>query len=105
MRNKIEKAIEYYYLCYPNEVIFYKLPQGYVAFGAEVAKLGSLLGVQQSSLYGLDCIIVSMDDFLEKTEILNVCGMTYRALSYFDEDGVLGIPDVNRLIEEKEIDY
>lgn len=105
MKYKIEKANKYYHSLYSNDSIFYKLPQGYVAFGAEVSKLSSLLGFQLRSLYGLDCIIVPACDFLDKTEILNLCGMAYRAISYFDENGVLSIPDVDRLIEEQEIDY
>ncbi len=105
MKHKIEKANKYYHSIYPNDFIFYKLSQGYVAFGAEVSKLSSLLGVQLHSLYGLDCIIVTACDFLDKTEILNLCGMAYRAISYFDDRGNLNIPDVDRLIEEQEIDY
>lgn len=105
MKHKIEKANKYYHSLYPNDVIFYKLPQGYIAFGVEVSKISSLLGVPLQSLYSHACIILPSSDFLDKTEILNLCGITYRAVSYFDEDGKLNIPDVDRLIEEQEIDY
>lgn len=105
MRHKIEKANEYYNSLYPNDVIFYKLPQGYMAFGTEVSKLSSLLGVQLRSRYNLDCIIIPARDFMDNTEILNLCGMTYRAITYFDDSGELSIPDVDRIIEEQEFDY
>ena len=105
MKQKIEKANKYYHSLYPNDVIFYKLSQGYVAFGTEVRKLSSLLGVQPRPLYENVCIIVPTCDFLEKAEILNLCGMAYRTISYLDEIGNLSIPNTDRLIEEQEIDY
>ncbi len=105
MKHKIERANEYFKSQYPNEVIFYKLPLGYMAFGAEVSKLSSLLGVSPRTLYDLPCISLPVSDFLEKIEILGLCGVTYRTISYFDDNGNLTIPDVDKLIEEQEYDY
>lgn len=105
MKHKIENANGYYQALYPHVTIFYKLQHGYVAFGAEAVKLSSLLGVQLHTVYGLPSIEIPTHDFLDKTEVLNMCGMPYRAISYLDDDGYLTIPDVARLIEEQENDY
>ncbi|MDE6347066.1 MAG: hypothetical protein K2L55_10485 [Muribaculaceae bacterium] len=105
MKHKIEDANRYYRSFYPGVVIFYKLQRGYVAYGTGAVKLSSLLGIQLHTVYGLPSIEIPTHDFLDKTEVLNMCGMSYRAISYLDDNGCLTIPDVHRLIEEQENDY
>lgn len=105
MKHRIEKANEYYHSQNPGAIIFYKLPQGYVTFGEDVTKVGSLLGIQPHTSFGLPSVTVPLNDFLDRAEILGSCGMEWQSISYFGDDGKLTIPDINRLIEEQEIDY
>lgn len=105
MKQRIEDANKYYHGQYPEDAIFYKLPQGYMVFGVEAVRLGSLLGVQLHTVYELPSILISASSFLDKTEILNMCGISYRAISYLEDDGILAIPDVKRIMEDKEFDY
>lgn len=105
MKHRIEKANEYYRSQNPGAIIFYKLPLGYVTFGEGVEKVGSLLGIQPHTIYDLSSVTIPHKDFLDKVEILGACGIGWKSISYFDDDGQLTIPDVDRLIEEQEIDY
>lgn len=105
MKNQIEKANQYYQSLYPGELMFYKLASGYCAFGEELSKVASLLGVHTQEMYGLPCVQLPHDGFLDTTEILHQCGVSFRAVTYFGDDGKYAIPDVERLMEEQEIDY
>lgn len=105
MKNRIEKANEYYHSQNPGAIIFYKLPQGYVTFGEDATKVGNLLGTQPYTSFGLPSVTMTSSDFFDRAEIIGSCGMKWRSISYFGGDGELTVPDINRLIEEQEIDY
>lgn len=105
MKHRIKDANNYYRKLYPEDVIFYKLPAGYTVFGCEAVKLSHLLGIPFHDVYGHPSITIPASEYFDKTEILNMCGKSFRAVSYFDDNGVLSIPDIQRLAEEEEIDY
>lgn len=105
MKHIIEKANHYYSLNNEGCTIFYKLQQEYVAFGDNIAKIGYLMGIRPRFYSGVPCIALSHADYIEKSEILSLCSVNYKAVIYCDDDGELCIPDIERIIYEQEIDY
>lgn len=105
MKKQILKANEYYHAEHPGSHIFYKLKDGYVLFGEGAFKIGALLNIRPAVLYGLFSISIRHSDFLERVDILNSCGIGYRAISYLNDEGELAVPDVDVLRSEKEFDY
>lgn len=105
MKEQILKANEYYRAEHPGAIIFYKLKDGYVVFGEEASKVGSLLNICPLMKYGLLSVTLDLTDFFSKVEILAFCGIGHCAVSYLNDEGQLAIPDVERLLAEKEFDY
>lgn len=105
MRQQIEQALDYYRAQYPNTVIFFRVGMCYTAFGDDAIKVALLIGAKHDYFYGIESLSVPYECFLEKLEVTQLCGITFRGITYLDDNGQFAIPDVNRLKIEQEIDY
>lgn len=105
MRQQIEQALDYYRAQYPNTVIFFRLGMYYTAFGEDAVKTALLIGAKLNQLYGVESLSIPYKCFLDKLEVLQLCGIAFRSIIYKDGDGNYAIPDVERLKAEQEIDY
>ncbi len=105
MRQQIEQALDYYRAQYPDTVIFFRLGMDYIAFGEDTVKTAPLIGVKHSHTYGMESLSIPYKCFLEKLEVLQLCGIAFRGITYLDDNGNYAVPDVERLKAEEEIDY
>lgn len=100
-------ANNYYHHKYPNTIIFYKLKDGYTAFGEDAEKvcrvLNSRPNVYRSSL--LPMCAIQYEQYLETVDLLNDCGLHCRSVVYRDSCGDLSVPCAEFLSMEQEIDY
>ena len=105
MRQQIEQALDYYHAQYPNTVIFFRLGMYYTVFGKDAVKTASLIDVKHDHTYGMESLSIPYKCFLEKLEVLQLCGIAFRGITYMDDNGNYAIPDVDRLKAEQEIYY
>lgn len=105
MRQQIEQALDYYRAQYPDTVIFFRLGMYCTAFGEDAVKTAPLIGVKHSHTYGMASLSIPYKCFFEKLEVLQLCGIAFRGITYLDDNGNYAIPDVDRLKAEQEIDY
>lgn len=105
MKHKILKANLYYRENVPGSIVFYKLSDGYTAFGADMDKISHLVGVPVVSKYELPAITLPHQDFFDRVEILGQCNIPYQSIIYRNEMGELDVPDIEKLMEDQENDY
>lgn len=106
MTSRIILAGAYYHQKYPGFIIFYRLDDCYVAFQEDAGRAAKVL---QKSVYttneGIDCLRLIRSEFLDAVELLAMCGLSVKGITYRDNDGKYAIPDVKILSEEEEMDY
>lgn len=106
MTNRIILAGVYYHQKYPGSLIFYRLDEHYVAFEADAERAAKVL--QRNIITnpeGVDCLQLLRSEFLDAVELLAMCGISVKGISYRDDSGEYAVPDVKILSEEEEIDY
>ena len=106
MKQKVKEANPYYQSLYPGYLILYKLPLYYVAFGefgVRLAKLSEVFSLKV--FYEMPAVIIEAVIFQCRMKILEDMNISYKVIAYVDDTGMLSIPDVQRLVEEEEMDY
>ncbi len=106
MTSRIISAGVYYHQKYPGSLIFYRLENSYVAFQEDAERAAKILQmVVTPTREGISSLSIVRSKFLDAMELITMCGISFRGITYRDDDGELAIPDVKRLQEEEEMDY
>lgn len=99
-----EKQIEvhdYYKALHPKALILYHIPGQYVVLGEDVNRALKSL----STLYVSESGVGIMPDNLSVLSLFGSDGTEVCVINYRNEDGILDLPDIERIKSEKEMDY
>lgn len=106
MTSRIISAGAYFHKKYPGSLIFYRLENSYVAFQEDAERAAKILQmVVTPTREGISSLSIVRSQFLDTMELITMCGIMFRCITYRNDDGVFAIPDVKRLQEEEEMDY
>lgn len=106
MTKHLKLAEEHYHKMYPGSLIFYRIKENFVAFLEDARQASSILNLPLSFSDDGDAMLsIPHSEFLDKVDLLSSCGIGVHGVSYRNDSGEFSIPDVDQLMEEKDLDY
>lgn len=101
MNAKQIEVHDYYKALHPKALILYHIPGQYMVLGEDVNRALKSL----SAIHVLESGVGIMPDDLPVLSLLGNDGTEVCIIDYRNDDGVLDLPDIERIKAEKEMDY
>lgn len=101
MNAKQIEVHDYFKAMHPEALILYHLPGRYMVLGDDVSRAQKSITNIQITEEG----VAVMPDDIRLLSVLSADGSEVHIVQYKNDNGVLDLPDIHRLKEEKEMDY
>ena len=101
MNAKQIEVHDYYKALHPEALVLYHIPGHYMVLGEDVGRASKSL----STIRVLESGVGIMPDDLPVLSIFGSDGTEVCIISYRNDNGILDLPDIERIKAEKEMDY
>lgn len=101
MNKKQIEAYSYYKAKQPRTIFLFSNNDHYEAFSEDAKVISDTFGLALND----DVVMVPAAGILDKVSILFQAGYETKLISYRDDDGKCGIPDISRIADDQANDY
>jgi DNA mismatch repair ATPase MutS len=104
-KNARVRAYCYYKEQYPQSVIFFRVGNDYEAYREDAVTVNKIVGIEFGQTMSEKKVKFSMNKGSDYISLLTSQDIAVKTISQRNQNGDFDIPDVDLIINDKEIDY